>query len=82
MPARWANAHEHLDDAVSLALCRALLSRAHRLSGDHHAADRQLTRALAPVVGTDDTTAQQVRDLAAGTRQFDAGVRDSRTEPG
>ncbi|WP_158852973.1 tetratricopeptide repeat protein [Saccharothrix deserti] len=63
---RATAAHEQWDDVVSLALCRALLSRAHRLSGDHRAADRHLNRALAPVVGFDDATAQQVRDLAAG----------------
>lgn len=72
--ARAATTYGQLDNAVPLALCRALLSRAHRLCGDDHAADRQLNRALALAVGTDDTTSRQVRDLAAGTRHFDAGV--------
>lgn len=65
--ARAATGYEDSADTVPLALCRALLSRAHHLHGDDHAADRQLNRALALVIGTDDTTAKLVRDLASGT---------------
>jgi hypothetical protein len=66
---RAATAHERLGHVVSVAQARALLSRAHRLLGNDHAADRELNRALAPVVGVDDATAQRLRDVAAGVRQ-------------
>ncbi|MGW4115293.1 hypothetical protein ACWEFJ_30835 [Actinosynnema sp. NPDC004786] len=67
--ARAATAYGNLADTAALPLCRAVLSRAHRLRGEARAADRHLNRALALVVGTDDATAELVRGLAADTRQ-------------
>lgn len=72
--ARADTTYKGAEDAQLLALCRALLSRAHRLHGDNHAANRHLNRALALVVGVDQATAQHVRDLAAGKTQLDASV--------
>ncbi|MFT7839223.1 hypothetical protein Q5530_24025 [Saccharothrix sp. BKS2] len=51
-----------------LAEHQALLSRACRMSGDHHTADQHLNRALATARSTN--TAHHVRELAAGTRQL------------
>jgi hypothetical protein len=66
---RATTAHERSGHVVSTAQDRALLSRAHRLLGNDHAADRELNRALAPVVGVDEPTARRLRDVAAGVRQ-------------
>ncbi|MFD7655234.1 tetratricopeptide repeat protein [Actinosynnema sp. NPDC059797] len=57
-------------DPRRLAECQALLSRACRLSGNHHTADRHLNRALATALGTDERTVRYVHELADGTRQL------------
>ncbi|WP_141981044.1 hypothetical protein [Saccharothrix saharensis] len=67
---RAATTYRQLGHVVSAAQAHALLSRAHRLLGNHHAADRALNRALAPVVGVDDATARRLRDVAAGVSRL------------
>lgn len=56
---------EDLADPTGRARCLALLGRALWLSGDRAVAHRRFNRALALLIGTDDTAAQQVRDLVA-----------------
>lgn len=71
---RAAKVNEQLGQTVALSQSRALLSRTYRLLGDHHAADRHLNRALAPFVGVDEVTAEWIRDLGSGVRQFEPDV--------
>ncbi|MEV8438395.1 tetratricopeptide repeat protein [Actinosynnema sp. NPDC051121] len=63
---------EDLADPAGRARCLPELGRALWLSGNRAEAHRRFNRALALLIGTDDTAAQRVRDLVA---ELQAGPR-------